>query len=135
MSFVRNALAIVLFTIAGTCLITAQTAVFIDAGHPVVMLAFVGGLFAFSAVLLVAGAFAGKFRPRARSAGIALLVATAISALGTMGWATILLSPEIVDTMRQQGLEVAARMFRFWPSGITVTAVSALVGVGLVRRG
>lgn len=76
---------------------------------------------------------AGAGRPRARGAGIALLVATAATALGMMGWASLLLAPGIVDVM-QQGVDVNARMFRFAP-GAVVTALSALAGVWLVRRG
>ncbi|MGT0192967.1 hypothetical protein ACVHYJ_13095 [Burkholderia pyrrocinia] len=77
---------------------------------------------------------AGAGRPRARAAGIALLVATAATALGMMGWASLLLSPGIVDVMQQQGVDVSVRMFRFAP-GAVVTALSALAGVWLVGRG
>ncbi|MPV67727.1 hypothetical protein [Burkholderia sp. BE17] len=134
MSFVRNALAVMLFTIAGMCVIAAQMVAFVKVGHAAAMLVFVAVLFAFSAALLAAGAFAGAFRPRARGAGIALLVATAATAFGMMGWASLLLAPGIVDVMQQQGVDVNARMFRFAP-GAVVTALSALAGVWLVRRG
>ncbi|VWD16856.1 hypothetical protein BLA18110_05120 [Burkholderia lata] len=134
MSFARNALAIVLFTIAGMCVITAQMMAFLKLGHTGAMLAFVTVLFGLSAVLLAVGAFAGAFRPRARGAGIALLVATATTALGMLGWATVLLAPGIVDVMQQQGVEMTVRMFRFAP-GTVVTGLSALVGVWLARRG
>ncbi|MFJ1210492.1 hypothetical protein [Burkholderia pyrrocinia] len=136
MSFVRNALAIVLFAIAGMCVVAAQMVAFMKIGHTGAMFVFVfvAVLFAFSAALLAAGAFAGAFRPRARGAGIALLVATAATAFGMMGWASLLLAPGIVDVMQQQGVDVNARMFRFAP-GAAVTALSALAGVWLVRRG
>ncbi|AOR68534.1 hypothetical protein BBJ41_13930 [Burkholderia stabilis] len=134
MSFARNALAIVLFAIAGLCVIAAQMVVFVKVGHEAVMVVYVGMQFALSAVFLVAGAFAGAFRPRARSAGIALLAATAVTALGMTGMASVALSPGIVDVLEQQGVHVGIRMFRFAP-GITVMAVSALVGMWLVRRG
>jgi hypothetical protein len=134
MSFVRNALAIVLFTIAGMCVITAQMMAFMKLGHTEVLVVFVTVLLVLSAVLLAVGAFAGAFRPRARGAGIALLIATATTALGMIGWATVLLAPGIVDVMQQQGVEMSARMFRFAP-GTVVTGLSALAGVWLVRRG
>ncbi|VWC44986.1 hypothetical protein BLA6993_07364 [Burkholderia lata] len=134
MSFVRNALAIVLFTIAGMCVITAQMMAFMKLGHAGAMLVFVAVLIGLSAVLLAVGAFAGAFRPRARGAGIALLVATAITAFGMIGWVTLLLAPGIVDVLQQQGVDVNARMFRFAP-GVAVTGLSALVGVWLARRG
>ncbi|VBB12541.1 hypothetical protein [Burkholderia stabilis] len=134
MSFARNALAIVLFAIAGLCVIAAQMVVFVKVGHEAVMVVYVGMQFALSAVFLVAGAFAGAFRPRARSAGIALLAATAVTALGMTGMASVALSPGIVGVLEQQGVHVGIRMFRFAP-GITVMAVSALVGMWLVRRG
>ncbi|WP_175941470.1 hypothetical protein [Burkholderia pyrrocinia] len=134
MSFVRNALAVVLFTIAGMCVITAQMGAFMRVGHTGVMSGFVAALFAFSAVLFAAGAFAGAFRPRARAAGIALLIATATTALGMMGWASFLLAPGIVDVMQQQGVDLNARMFRVAP-GAVLTALSALAGMWLVRRG
>ncbi|MDR0245168.1 MAG: hypothetical protein LBJ65_26510 [Burkholderia sp.] len=134
MSVVRNALAIVLFAIAGMCVITAQMVAFMRIGHAGVMAVFAAGLFALSAALLAVGAFAGAFRPRARGAGIALLVATALTALAAIGWATLLLAPGIVDVMQQQGAHVDARMFRFAP-GAMVTALSALAGIWLVRRG
>ncbi|NTY38764.1 hypothetical protein [Burkholderia diffusa] len=134
MSFVRNALAVVLFTIAGMCVIAAQMVAFVKVGHAAAMLVFVAVLFAFSAVLFAAGAFAGAFRPRARAAGIALLIATATTAFGMMGWASFLLAPGIVDVMQQQGVDVNARMFRVAP-GAVVTALSALAGMWLVRRG
>ncbi|WP_420984117.1 hypothetical protein ACOIY0_35015 [Burkholderia contaminans] len=75
MSFARNALAIMLFTIAGMCVITAQMMAFMKVGHAGATVVFVAVLFAVSALLLAAGAFAGAFRPRARGAGIVLLVA------------------------------------------------------------
>ncbi|HIC7213857.1 hypothetical protein [Burkholderia stabilis] len=134
MSFARNALAIVLFAIAGLCVIAAQMVAFVKVGHEAVMVVYVGMQFALSAVFLVAGAFAGAFRPRARSAGIALLAATAVTAVGMTGMASVALSPGIVDVLEQQGVHVGIRMFRFAP-GITVMAVSALVGMWLVRRG
>ncbi|KAF1036930.1 MAG: hypothetical protein GAK33_03414 [Burkholderia lata] len=134
MSFVRNALAIVMFTIAGMCVITAQMMAFMKLGHAGAMLVFVAVLIGLSAVLLAVGAFAGAFRPRARGAGIALLVATAITAFGMIGWVTLLLAPGIVDVLQQQGVDVNARMFRFAP-GVAVTGLSALVGVWLARRG
>jgi hypothetical protein len=135
MSFVRNALAIVLFTIAGMCVITAQMMAFMKLGHTEVLVVFVTVLLVLSAVLLAVGAFAGAFRPRARGAGIALLIATATTALGMIGWATVLLAPGIVDVMQQQGVEMmSTRMFRFAP-GTVVTGLSALAGVWLVRRG
>lgn len=134
MSFVRNALAIVMFTIAGMCVITAQMMAFMKLGHAGAMLVFVSVLIGLSAVLLAVGAFAGAFRPRARGAGIALLVATATTALGMIGWVTLLLAPGIVDVLQQQGVDVNARMFRFAP-GTVVTGLSALVGVWLARRG
>ncbi|VWB97304.1 hypothetical protein BLA14095_04566 [Burkholderia lata] len=134
MSFARNALAIVLFAIAGMCVITAQTMAFMKLGHTVPMLVFVAVLSGLSAVLLAVGAFAGAFRPRARGAGIALLIATATTALGMIGWVTLLLAPGIVDVMQQQGVHMNARMFRFAP-GTVVTGLSALVGVWLARRG
>ncbi|VWM08050.1 hypothetical protein [Burkholderia lata] len=134
MSFVRNALAIVMFTIAGMCVITAQMMAFMKLGHTGAMLVFVAVLIGLSAVLLVVGAFAGAFRPRARGAGIALLVATATTAFGVIGWVTLLLAPGIVDVLQQQGVDINARMFRFAP-GTVVTGLSALVGVWLARRG
>ncbi|RQZ54600.1 hypothetical protein DF057_33310 [Burkholderia cepacia] len=134
MSVVRNALAIVLFAIAGMCVITAQMMAFMKLGHTRAMLAFVAVLFVLSAVFLAVGAFAGAFRPRARGAGIALLVASATTAFGMIGWVTLLLAPGIVDVMQQQGVDVNARMFRFAP-GAVVTGLSALVGVWLARRG
>ncbi|WP_175871765.1 hypothetical protein [Burkholderia sp. BCC0397] len=134
MSFVRNALAIVLFSIAGFCVIAAQMVAFMKVGQAGATVIFVAVLFAVSAVLLAAGAFAGAFRPRARGAGVALLVAAAITALGMIGWAMLVLTPAIVDVMQQQGAYFNARMFRFVP-GTGVTALSALVGVWLVRRG
>lgn len=134
MSFARNALAIVLFTIAGMCVITAQMMAFLKLGHTGAMLVFVTVLIGLSAVLLVVGAFAGAFRPRARGAGIALLIATATTALGMIGWVTMLMAPGIVDVLQQQGVDVNARMFRFAP-GVAVTGLSALVGVWLARRG
>ncbi|MBN3801353.1 hypothetical protein, partial [Burkholderia sp. Ac-20392] len=127
MSFVRNALAIVMFTIAGMCVITAQMMAFMKLGHTGAMLVFVAVLIGLSAVLLVVGAFAGAFRPRARGAGIALLVATATTAFGVIGWVTLLLAPGIVDVLQQQGVGINARMFRFAP-GTVVTGLSALVG-------
>ncbi|MDN7589231.1 hypothetical protein [Burkholderia seminalis] len=134
MSVVRNALAIVLFAIAGMGVMTGQMAAFMRIGHAGMMAAFAAALFLLSAVLLAAGAFAGAFRPRARGAGIALLVATALTAFGMIGWATLLLAPGIVDVMRQQGVHVDARMFRFAP-GAVVAGLSALAGTWLVRRG
>ncbi|UVE64163.1 hypothetical protein L2Y90_09820 [Burkholderia pyrrocinia] len=132
MSFVRNALAVVLFTIAGFCVSAAQTVTFMKVGHAGATAVFVAVLFAVSAVLLAAGAFAGTFRPRARGAGIALLVATATTAFGALGWAMLVLTPKIVDMM-QQSAYFDARMFRFVP-GTALTALSALAGIGLVRR-
>ncbi|MBN3784242.1 hypothetical protein G3O06_43075 [Burkholderia sp. Ac-20345] len=134
MSFVRNALAIVLFAIAGMCVITAQMMAFMRLGHMGPMLVFVAVLSGLSAVLLAVGAFAGAFRPRARGAGIALLIATATTAFGMIGWVTLLLAPGIVDVLQQQGVDLNARMFRFAP-GTVVTGLSALVGVWLARRG
>ncbi|AIO23909.1 MULTISPECIES: hypothetical protein [Burkholderia] len=134
MSVVRNALAIVMFAIAGMCVITAQMMAFMKLGHTRAMLVFVAVLFVLSAVFLAAGAFAGAFRPRARGAGIALLIASATTAFGVIGWVTLLLAPGIVDVMQQQGVDVNARMFRFAP-GAGVTGLSALVGVWLARRG
>ncbi|MET3215197.1 hypothetical protein [Burkholderia sp. A2] len=134
MSFVRNALAIVLFSIAGFCVIAAQMVAFMKVGQAGATTVFVAVLFAVSAVLLAAGAFAGAFRPRARGAGITLLVAAATTAFGMIGWAMLVLTPAIVDVMQQQGAYVNARMFRFVP-GTAVTALSALGGVWLVRRG
>ncbi|RQT05392.1 hypothetical protein [Burkholderia contaminans] len=134
MNVVRNALAIVLFSIAGFCVIAAQMAAFMKVGHAGATALFVAVLFAVSAVLLAAGAFAGAFRPRARGAGIVLLVAAATTALGMVGWGTLVLTPAIVDVMQQQGAYFNARMFRFVP-GTGVTALSALVGVWLMRRG
>ncbi|WP_175843897.1 hypothetical protein [Burkholderia contaminans] len=134
MSVVRNALAIVLFSIAGLCVIAAQMAAFMKVGHAGATAIFVAVLFAVSAVLLAAGAFAGAFRPRARGAGIVLLVAAATTALGMVGWGMLVLTPAIVDVMQQQGAYFSARMFRFAP-GAAVTGLSALVGVWLVRRG
>nr|WP_241025197.1 hypothetical protein [Burkholderia sp. Ac-20384] len=116
------------------CVITAQMMAFMKLGHAGVMLVFVAVLIGLSAVLLAVGAFAGAFRPRARGAGIALLVATAITAFGMIGWVTLLLAPGIVDVLQQQGVDVNARMFRFAP-GVAVTGLSALVGVWLARRG
>ncbi|MFP3615328.1 hypothetical protein SB778_35330, partial [Paraburkholderia sp. SIMBA_050] len=66
MSVMRNAVAIVLFTIAGMCVISAQMMAFMKLGHTGVMLVSVAVLFGLSAVLLAVGAFAGAFRPRAR---------------------------------------------------------------------
>lgn len=103
MNAVRNALAIVLFAIAGMCVIVAQMVAFLKVGQTTVMVVFAAGMSAFSVALLAAGAFAGAFRPRARGAGIALLAATATTALGMIGWATLLLAPGIVDVMQQQG--------------------------------
>ncbi|PFH28011.1 MULTISPECIES: hypothetical protein [Burkholderia] len=134
MTVVRNALAIVLFTIAGMCVITAQTLAFLKLGHAGAMLVFVTVLCVLSAVLLAVGAFAGAFRPRARGAGIALLIATATTAFGMIGWVTLLLAPGLVEVMQQQGVDVNARMFRFAP-GAVMTGLSALVGVWLARRG
>ncbi|CAB3972804.1 hypothetical protein BLA3211_07148 [Burkholderia aenigmatica] len=134
MSVVRNALAIVLFTIAGMCVITAQMMAFLKLGHTGAMLVFVTVLCVLSAVLLTVGAFAGAFRPRARGAGIALLIATATTAFGMIGWVTLLLAPGLVEVMQQQGVDMNARMFRFAP-GAVVTGLSALVGVWLARRG
>ncbi|MEK2603105.1 hypothetical protein [Burkholderia arboris] len=134
MNAVRNALAIVLFAIAGMCVIVAQMVAFLKVGQTTVMVVFAAGMSAVSVALLAAGAFAGAFRPRARGAGIALLVATATTALGMIGWATLLLAPGIVDVMQQQGVHFNVRMFRFAP-GTVVTGLSALVGVWLVRRG
>ncbi len=71
---------------------------------------------------------------RRTPASIALLVATAATAFGMMGWASLLLSPGIVDVMQQQGVDVNARMFRFAPGAVAM-ALSALAGVWLVRRG
>ncbi|WP_205173031.1 hypothetical protein, partial [Burkholderia sp. LMG 13014] len=109
MSVVRNALAIVLFTIAGMCVITAQTMAFLKLGHTGTMLVFVTVLCVLSAVLLAVGAFAGAFRPRARGAGIALLIATATTAFGMIGWVTLLLAPGLVEVMQQQGVDMNAR--------------------------
>ncbi|AMU05734.1 hypothetical protein A2T82_05375 [Burkholderia cenocepacia] len=134
MNVVRNALAIVLFTIAGFGVMAAQMAAFLKVGHAGATVVFVAVWFAVSAVLLAAGAFAGAFRPRARGAGITLLAAAATTALGMIGWGMLLLTPAIVDMMQQQGAYFDARMFRF-VSGTAVTALSALVGVWLVRRG
>ncbi|KVL25757.1 hypothetical protein [Burkholderia sp. MSMB1835] len=134
MSVVRNALAIALFSIAGFCVLAAQMAAFLKVGQAGATAVFVAVLFAVSAVLLFAGAFAGAFRPRARGAGIVLLVAAATTALGMVGWTMLLLTPAIVDVMQQQGAYFDARMFRFMP-GTAVTALSALVGIWLVRRG
>ncbi|NHV30092.1 hypothetical protein [Burkholderia sp. D-99] len=134
MSFVRNALAIVLFTIAGMCVITAQMMAFMKLGHTGAMLVFVAVLFVLSAVFLSVGAFAGAFRPRARGAGIALLIATATTAFGMIGWVTFLLAPGFVDVMQQQGVDMNVRMFRFAP-GAVVTGLSALIGIWLARRG
>ncbi|UTV54543.1 hypothetical protein [Burkholderia arboris] len=134
MNAVRNALAIVLFAIAGMCVIVAQMVAFLKVGQTTVMVVFAAGMSAFSVALLAAGAFAGAFRPRARGAGIALLVATATTALGMIGWATLLLAPGIVDVMQQQGVHFNARMFEFAP-GTVATGLSALAGVWLVRRG
>lgn len=134
MSVVRNALAIALFSIAGFCVLAAQMAAFLKVGQAGATAVFVAVLFAVSAVLLFAGAFAGVFRPRARGAGIVLLVAAATTALGMVGWTMLLLTPAIVDVMQQQGAYFDARMFRFMP-GTAVTALSALVGIWLVRRG
>ncbi|KVL22478.1 hypothetical protein [Burkholderia sp. MSMB1826] len=134
MSVVRNALAIVLFSIAGFCVLAAQMAAFLKVGQTGATAVFVAVLFAVSAVLLFAGAFAGAFRPRARGAGIVLLVAAATTALGMVGWTMLLLTPAIVDVMQQQGAYFDAHMFRFMP-GTAVTALSALVGIWLVRRG
>nr|WP_217444603.1 hypothetical protein [Burkholderia metallica] len=127
-------MAIVLFSIAGFCVIAAQMAAFMKVGHAGATGVFVAVLFGVSAVLLAAGAFAGAFRPRARGAGIALLVAAATTALGMIGWAMLVLTPAIVDMMQPQGAHFDARMFRFVP-GTAVTALSALVGIWLVRRG
>ncbi|MCA3779749.1 MAG: hypothetical protein IOC39_15860 [Burkholderia sp.] len=134
MNAVRNALAIVLFAIAGMCVIVAQMVAFLKVGQTTVMVVFAAAMSAFSVALLAAGAFAGAFRPRARGAGIALLAATATTALGMIGWATLLLAPGIVDVMQQQGVQFTVRMFRFAP-GTVVTGLSALVGIWLVRRG
>lgn len=131
MSIVRNALAIVLFAIAGFCVSAAQTVAFMKVGQAGATAVFVAVLFTVSAVLLAAGAFAGTFRPRTRGAGIALLVATAITAFGALGWAMLVLTPKIIDTM-QQSAYFDARMFRFVP-GTALTALSALAGIGLVR--
>ncbi|MBR8348880.1 hypothetical protein [Burkholderia ambifaria] len=134
MSVMRNAVAIVLFTIAGMCVISAQMMAFMKLGHTGAMIISVAVLFGLSAVLLAVGAFAGAFRPRARGAGIALLIATATTAFGMIGWVTLLLAPGIVEVMQQQGVDVSARMFRFAP-GAVVIGLSALVGVWLARRG
>ncbi|HHT8834704.1 TPA: hypothetical protein ACT5B7_006885 [Burkholderia cenocepacia] len=134
MNVVRNALAIVLFTIAGFGVMAAQLAALLKVGHAGATVVFVAVLFTASAVLLAAGAFAGAFRPRARGAGITLLAAAATTALGMIGWGMLLLTPAIVDMMQQQGAYFDARMFRF-VSGTAVTGLSALVGVWLVRRG
>ncbi|MDN7430696.1 hypothetical protein [Burkholderia sp. AU45388] len=134
MSVVRNALAIVLFSIAGFCVIAAQTAAFLKVGQAGATAIVVAVLFAVSAVLLAAGAFAGAFRPRGRGAGIVLLAAAATTALGMVSWGMLVLTPAIVDVMQQQGAYFDARMFRFMP-GTGVTALSGLVGVWLVRRG
>ncbi|MDI9678578.1 hypothetical protein [Burkholderia cenocepacia] len=134
MNVVRNALAIVLFTIAGFGVMAAQLAAFLKVGHAGATVVFVAVLFTASAVLLAAGAFAGALRPRARGAGITLLAAAATTALGMIGWGMLLLTPAIVDMMQQQGAYFDARMFRF-VSGTAVTGLSALVGVWLVRRG
>ncbi|CAB3767016.1 hypothetical protein GQ57_22390 [Burkholderia sp. MSh2] len=134
MSAVRNAVAILLYTVAGLCVIAAQMTAFMRLGHAGVMWVFGAVLLVVSAVLLALGAFAGAFRPRARGAGIALLIATATTALGMIGWATLLMAPGILDVMRQQGVDVSVRMFRFAP-GAVVTGLSALAGVWLVRRG
>ncbi|OXI32494.1 hypothetical protein CFB89_15380 [Burkholderia sp. AU16741] len=134
MSVVRNALAIVLFSIAGFCVIAAQTAAFLKVGQAGATAIVVAVLFVVSAMLLAAGAFAGAFRPRARGAGIVLLAAAATTALGMVSWGMLVLTPAIVDVMQQQGAYFDARMFRFMP-GTGVTALSALVGVWLVRRG
>ncbi|KAG8151129.1 hypothetical protein [Burkholderia catarinensis] len=133
MSVVRNGLAIVLFAIAGCCVIAAQMVAFMKVGQAGAMVVFAAVLFVLSTVLLAAGAFAGAFRPRARGAGIALLVATATTAFGVIGWASFLLAPGFVDVMQQQGVDMNARMFRFAP-GAVVTGLSALAGVWLVRR-
>ncbi|AZQ52452.1 hypothetical protein [Burkholderia cenocepacia] len=134
MSVVRNALAIVLFSIAGFCVFAAQTVAFMKVGQAGATAVCVAVLFVVSAMLLVAGAFAGAFRPRARGAGIVLLVAAATTALGMIGWGMLVLTPAIVDVMQQQGAYFNARMFRLAP-GTGVTALSMLVGVWLVRRG
>ncbi|WP_175970762.1 hypothetical protein [Burkholderia sp. BCC0322] len=133
MSFARNAIAIALFTLAGMCVITAQMMAFMKLGHTGAMFVFVTVLCVLSAVLLAVGAFAGAFRPRARGAGIALLVATATTAFGMIGWATMLMAPGIVDVLQQQGVDINVRMFRVVP-GAVVTGLSALVGVWLARR-
>jgi hypothetical protein len=131
---VRNALAIVLFTIAGFGVMAAQLAAFLKVGHAGATVVFVAVLFTASAVLLAAGAFAGAFRPRARGAGITLLAAAATTALGMIGWGMLLLTPAIVDVMQPHDAQFGVRMFRFVP-GTAVTGLSALVGVWLVRRG
>jgi uncharacterized membrane protein len=92
-SVVRNVLAIVLFSVAGFCVVAARMAAFMKVGQ-----------------------------------------AGATVVFGMIGWAMLVLMPAIVDVMQQQGAYFNARMFRFVP-GTGVTALSALAGVWLMRRG
>jgi hypothetical protein len=67
MKVVRNVVAIMLFVVAGFSALEAQFMAFLNLGHPGVVFAMAGAFFAFSVVVLAAGAFAGTFRPRMRA--------------------------------------------------------------------
>ncbi|WP_233863982.1 hypothetical protein [Paraburkholderia adhaesiva] len=133
MSTVRNVVAIMLFVLAGLCLTVAQMAAFIDVGHPAALYAVSCAAFVFSAVLLVVGAFAGTFRPRARSVGIVLITVTAIAVFTVLTWVSILLSPTMVDMFSTQGIDLSMSMFHAAP-GFVAIAVTGLSGIWLVRR-
>ncbi|RQH09779.1 hypothetical protein [Paraburkholderia dinghuensis] len=134
MSTVRNVVAIVLFVLAGLCLTTAQMAAFIDFGHPAMLYAVIGAVFVFSVVLLVAGAFVGTFRPRARRVGVVLITVTAVAAFAVLTWVSILLSPAMVHIfLTQAALDLSLSMFQAGP-GLVAIAVTAFAGMWLVRR-
>lgn len=114
---------------------TAQAGAFIRIGYPgatIIMLATIAVLLVISVVLLVAGAFAGTFRPRARSAGIVLLVVSGCTVFVVISWVAILLSPGIVDAWKQADVKISPSMFQAGP-GLIVTAITALAGLALVR--
>ncbi|WP_431820648.1 hypothetical protein [Burkholderia sp. F1] len=133
MSAVRNGLAVTLFAVADFWLTGAQGMAFFNLGHPNLKLAMVCALFAITAVFLAAGAFTGTFRPRARGAGVALLVASGMTALAAIGVASLLLSPDFVALAGQHGARLSASMFSVAP-GLVATALPALAGAWLVRR-
>lgn len=132
MKVIRNAVAILLFVVAGFSALEAQFTAFVNLGHPGVTFAMIGGFFVFAAVVLAAGAFAGTFRPRMRAAGTVLIVSAAFAAFSAFTMGTLMLSPRMMEILQQNGAGVSASMFRVVP-GVIATAVTALVGVGLLR--